>query len=123
MKTIAVVILALLLIPVIVSGQAIDPQTLLGQWEGDWSSTGDRGRYYLTIEKVEGDKVHLRIERSGMSDRTLPSDVRFVGTLAGNRLAYAPPRWPATQLTIEGNKMSGTSQGRSTIKIELQKTK
>ena len=123
MKTVAVVILALLLISVVVSGQAVDPQTLIGEWQGQWSSLSGNGKYYLTIEKVQGDKVYLRIERPDMKDSSLPKDVRFVGTLTGNLISYEPPRVPETLLTVEGKKMTGTSQGRSTLKIELQKTK
>ena len=104
---------------------AFDPRTLVGEWSGEYSSgtSSSRGKYYLTIEKVDGDKVHLRIERPAISDPSLPRDVRFVGTLSGNILSYAPPRVPATQLTVDGKKMSGTPQGRETLKIELQKTK
>jgi hypothetical protein len=43
------------------------------------------------------------------------------GTLDGNRLLYAPPRVPRTQLTIDGNRMYGTSQGRDTLTFELRK--
>jgi hypothetical protein len=102
---------------------AFDPQTLIGEWSGEFRGNTGGGKYYLTIEKVDGDKVHLRIERPDLSDPALPKDVRFVGTLSGNVLSYAPQRVPATQLTVDGNKMSGTSQGRETLRIELRKTK
>ena len=102
---------------------AVDPQTLVGQWVGNWANRGAArgGRYYLTIEKVEGDKVYLRIERPDLKDSSQPKDVEGVGTLTGNHLSYAPPRIAQTDLTIDGNKMSGTSQGRATLEIELLK--
>jgi hypothetical protein len=103
---------------------AIDPQTLIGEWIGEWTPPSGRGgKYYLTIEKIEGEKVQLRIERPDLPDPSLPKDVRFVGTLTGNRLEYAPPRVPRTELTIDGNRMYGTAHGRGTLKIALQKKK
>jgi hypothetical protein len=51
-----------------------------------------KGRYYLTIEKVDG-----------------------------NILSYAAPSAPLTQLTIDGDRMSGSMQGREGLKIELRK--
>ena len=109
--------------PLVAVGQAIDPQTLVGEWAGQFRTlAGSGGKYYLTIEKVEGDKVQLRIERPDL-EFPLPRDVRATGRLEGNRLLYAPPRVPRTELTIDGNRMYGTSQGRDTLTIELQKTK
>jgi hypothetical protein len=42
------------------------------------------GRYYLTIERVEGDKVFGK----GRVEGRRASDLNFTGTLSGNRLTY-----------------------------------
>src|SRR6266851_9353802 len=44
----------------------LDPQSLLGEWQGTWSSAAARsstGNYYITINKVDGAKVLGRSER------------------------------------------------------------
>ena len=75
------------------------------------------------IEKVDGDRVHLRIERPDLKEPAAPKNARSVGTLNGNVLSYAAPFVPPTQLTIDGDRMSGSMQGRDGLKIELRKTK
>jgi hypothetical protein len=92
---------------------AVDPQTLVGEWAGEFSGMkAGKGRYYLTIEKVDGDRVHLRIERPDLKDPAAPKKTRSVGTLNGNVLRYAASFVPPTQLTIDGDRMSGSTQGR-----------
>ena len=63
--------------------QSIDPQSLVGEWRGQEVRTAraQSNAYYLTIVKVEGDQVSLRIERSGHTFNS-------VGTLKGNTLNY-----------------------------------
>jgi len=84
---------------------AVDPQTLVSEWAGEFSGMKvGKGRYYLTIEKVDGERVHLRIDRPDLKDPVA---------------SFVPP----TQLTIDGDRMSGSTQGREGLKIELRKTK
>ena len=48
--------------------QAVDSDPLVGKWEGTWvnlSHPNARGDYNITITKVEGNKVHGRIEKQG----------------------------------------------------------
>ena len=92
----------------------VDPQALIGQWSGSWILVNDvntTGKYYLTIERVEGAKVFGQGEFSGR--RTIPFKVN--GTLSGNRLTYGK-----AELTIHGNQMTGTAPD---IKITLTKEK
>ena len=80
----------------------IDPQTLIGQWSGSWvgaHAAAENGRYYLTITRIEGPKVIGKVEFVGK--RT--TEFMINGTLSGNRLTYL-----RTELTIFGNRMSGT---------------
>jgi len=113
-----------LVLPAEPQSAAFDPQTLVGEWPGEFSGMKvGKGRYYLTIEKVDGDRVHLRIERPDLKDPAAPKNARSVGTLNGNVLSYAAPLVPPTQLTIDGDRMSGSMQGRGGLKIELRKTK
>jgi len=58
-----------LVLPAEPQSAAFDPQTLVGDWAGEFSGMkAGKGRYYLTIEKVDGDRVHLRIERPDLKE-------------------------------------------------------
>jgi hypothetical protein len=99
---------------------AADPQSLVGEWTGSWVDKREgksKGQYSLTIEKVEGNRVQGRVEVS--ADRT--SEFKFVGTLEGNRLTFG--RDTKTELTIEGTQMRGSSEGRASRSISINKTK
>ena len=63
------------------------------------SSRGTTGNYYITINKVEGDKVYGRSERPA-SGNSAQSSWNFVGTLAGSVV---------TVKTITGKNMTGWS--------------
>jgi len=122
---VAMAAIVVLELPAQAQTAAFDPRTLVGEWSGEYSSgtSSSRGKYYLTIEKVDGDRVHLRIERPDLKEPAAPKNARSVGTLNGNVLSYAAPLVPPTQLTIDGDRMSGSMQGRDGLKIELRKTK
>jgi|SRR5215470_4087614 len=99
--------------------QSIDPQSLAGEWRGQAvrAERGQSGPYNLTIVKVEGDRVSLRIERSGRTSNA-------VGTLKGNTLTYGGGQG-TTELTISdnGKEMRGTwagSGGRANISLTKQ---
>jgi hypothetical protein len=101
----------------------LDPQSLIGEWNGSWTNKkvqGVNGPYHLKIEQVQGNKVYGQVEIS------FRDTVRFrlVGTLDGNRLTFTPEN--PTELLIEGNQMKGTSQGSvraNPMDIVLTKTK
>src|SRR5215470_3841740 len=91
--------LGLLVVTILIPGAwaqapSVDPQGLIGQWSGSWNNaaTGKgNGKYYLTIERVEGDKVFGKGEFSGRKDSAFVLN----GTLSGNQLTYGK-----TTLTI-----------------------
>ena len=88
----------------------LDPQALIGEWQGTWAmaaSRGSTGNYYITINKVEGDKVYGRSERPA-TGKSAESNWNFVGTLAGNILAVKTPDL-AMELTVNGKSMTGWS--------------
>ena len=108
------------LVPVTrIVAQNVDPQSLVGQWTGNWTEKSEskiNGPYYLTIERVEGNKVFGLGEVHSRSGKT---EFRFVGTPQGNRLTYG--RDNVTDLTIDGNRMEGTSIGRTNWRVKLNK--
>jgi hypothetical protein len=97
---------------------SVDPQSLIGQWSGSWTGThggagrgSGSGKYYLTIERVQGEKVFGKIENSGRRGTV----TNITGTLSGNRLTYGK-----TELTIDGDNMQGTAPD---VKLSLTKEK
>jgi hypothetical protein len=108
---------------------------LLGEWVGKWTGTlyqgtgappaapprgiQNNGDYRLMITKVEGNKVHGWVQQPGL---TVP-EFKFVGTLNQNILSYGNERYQ-TELTIKGDKMTGTRQGGTVPwQISLQRKK
>lgn len=102
-----------------VLAQVIDPQSLVGEWTGQWSSTSRAqvsGPYSMVISKVEGDKVTGRVERSAQKNASFA----FVGTLEGNKLVIDRPG-SKTELEISDNQMRGGSFGTYRGTITLNK--
>jgi hypothetical protein len=102
------------------SGSA-DPQSLVGEWWGQWTQAAGTqhpfgGPYYLTIERVIGNKVYGKVSWSGRST----SELKVSGTLSGQALSFG-----RTQLTIDGETMRGTwdlqSGAQRTISVSKRK--
>ncbi len=103
---------------------AVDPQTLIGEWQG----TGKAGagttsvRYYLTITKVDGTKVEGKMQPVG--NRPFPA-YDIYGVIEGNVLKYHDADKDITaELVVDGRSMKGTgfrASTRSGGDIELVK--
>ena len=89
---------------------SVNPQSLVGEWHGDWQwsrGRGENGKYYLTIQKVEGDKVYGRVEFTGPTFRP-PYDVE--GRLSGNVLTFSSlDKQVSAELKITDDMMTGSS--------------
>jgi hypothetical protein len=71
------------------------------------SSRGTTGNYYITINKVEGDKVYGRSERPA-SGKTAEFNWKFGGTLAANVVTVKTADF-IMELTVNGKNMTGWS--------------
>src|SRR5437870_7531907 len=85
---------------------ALDPESLVGEWAGIAALIGPRGGVTrgpvaLAIERVEGGKVYGRIETPGGGSPTT-----FVGTLRGNMFTFYTGRFE-TALTVVGKRLYG----------------
>jgi len=103
--------------------QDVDPQALVGKWEGTWlnlSHPNFGGEYNMTVTKVEGDKVHGRYEKLGATGGRVVAD--FVGTFEGGKLMYGNS-FSSTELTINGKQARGTSVDNFRLAIEMTRTK
>jgi hypothetical protein len=102
-----------------VVAQNVDPQSLVGQWTGTWTEKSEskmNGPYYITIERVDGNRVFGRAEVHSRSGKT---EFQFVGALQGNRLTDG--RDNVTDLAIDGKRMEGTAIGRTNWRVKLNK--
>jgi hypothetical protein len=110
-------------VPGQIGAQALDSQSLIGEWTGKWvqqsAGTQTQGRrftpsgaYRLVINKVEGRVVFADIYFEGAQGA---SEREARGTLEGNTLTFGP-----TRFAVSGNEMRGN---RSTPSIEINLTK
>ena len=107
-------------LPVATAQTTTDPQSLVGEWVGTWNDRNlsrTNGKYYLTIEKVEGNKVFGK----GETTTNRNNQFRFQGTFDGSRLTFG--RDIITELMVDGDRMEGTSTGRANWRILLNKQK
>jgi hypothetical protein len=126
MKTVGVLFAAFAMaiagLPVAVA-QDVDPKNLVGEWWGRWSaSAGPTGNYYLTILRVDGNKVYGKVELTGARR----PNFSFEGTLEGNVLRYSSPdKLADVELVITGNTIAGHSvtQGFGRSEISARKKK
>jgi hypothetical protein len=103
--------------------QAVEPQSLVGVWEGTWVGASERlaqGTLNMTVTKVEGNQVQGRFERMGWANRQVRFD--FVATLQGDKLAFAGPT-NVVELTISGTQMRGTELDGIRMNISMTKSK
>jgi len=101
---------------------AFDSQSLVGEWWGEWSTLNGQfsDRIYITVKKIEGNKVFGVVEAAG-ADKYLRYE-KFEGTLEGNVLSITLSKlW--LRLTIEGKTMEGNAWGGQESRLKLVKHK
>ena len=127
----SVALMIVCVIPGQIGAQALDPQTLIGEWTGKWvrqtpgAVQGGRrlttnGAYRLVINKIEGQAVSADIYAEGVnvegSQKTVEREVR--GRLEGSTLTFGP-----TRFTVTEKEMRGTRTGPAAVEINLTKLK
>ena len=115
---------AFVMSPAQIWSQSIDPQSLIGFWEGAWHwRTGEQqggGQYYLTIDRIQGNKVFGSVLVNGRGTRQF----KVVGTVDGNRLTYDYGRNMHTELQIvDDGRMEGTTTGALNRAVILTRRK
>ncbi len=95
----------------------LDPQSLVGEWRGSWKASHGhaKGDYSLIIERIDGQQVYGRVKMP----ESKKAEFRLVGRLEGNRLTFGEKG--ATELFIDGRRMSGASRGTIGRDITLWK--
>jgi hypothetical protein len=105
--------------------QALDPQSLIGDWVGTWQGklASQSGPYRLVIERVKGDKVQGHVETiSGRVKQNAPTSFRIAGVVKGNHLTYGTSNYQV-DLEVNGSEMRGTWTGMAHRDLTLVKQK
>ena len=106
---------------------SLDPKSLIGEWQGNYTTrSGSSGKVYLTITEVS--EKTFKGQQEVVAARIGPVNRReaIEGTIEGNVL-----RWTRAgvlsggvirnEQTVDGNKMSGFSEGTTRSEVVLQK--
>ena len=103
--------------------QAVDPQSLVGKWEGTWtniSHPSSSGDYNMTVTKADGNQVYGRTERFLTTGERRTAD--FVGTLEGDQLKFSNS-FSSTELAIGGSQIQGYTVDNFRLAIKMTKAK
>ena len=110
--------------PLEASAQSLEPQLLVGDWEGTWLwDSHVQSDYKLTVMKVEGNQVQGRVERAGFG-KLAAANFNFVGTLEGDRLVFAGTG-STGELTIYRTSYGTTMRGKTfeNVRLDVSLTK
>jgi hypothetical protein len=101
--------------------QPAEPQSLIGEWTGDFHSPDNVGRnvFTLIITRVDGERVSATLEVWGGPGRGRFHHERNIqGTLRGNDLTIGP----YYTFRVDGGRMTGVGRhGADVVAIELVK--
>lgn len=121
------VLAGLLLLCAASIASALEPQTIVCDWIGEWhDSLGASDAVYVTVTKVSGDRVegslYWRATPGAPSDNR---DLQFVGTLVGNTLSATVSGSPAMSFSYNidrtGTRMAGFFQATTRSGVSLAK--
>ena len=87
----------------------IDPQSLVGVWEGTYEVRQSRprsGSIVITSSKVDNGKVYIRSEMMGARDNP---PVDYVSNLTPTGYSHTTPAGHTSTTVVEGDKMRFTS--------------
>ncbi len=105
-----------------VSGQTIDPQSLIGEWAGDWAARQERGftgQISMSISRVAGGKVYGEFSMSGA--RSVPP-TKVVGDLTAQGFTITGPQFVSTY-ALTGDRLTGISGPGGTTSISMTRKK
>ena len=104
------------------SAAQINPQSLVGVWEGEWSMRQQQGMRTgsttITISKVENGKVHGQTE--SMGSRENPT-AKWVADVTPTGYSFVSKEGNAITATVDGNKMRVISGRGGAITTNLVK--
>lgn len=113
-------------IKMVAAETAFDPQLLVGEWKGLWSNQFGSDSFYMTIKKVEGEKVYGMVYTQGPAQYH-NIDRPFIGTIDLKNMnlsgTSAKSTFSFTIVNIQRMEGWGTATIRSDIWVEKTKTK
>jgi hypothetical protein len=121
------VLVGLLLLCSTSTVSALEPQTIVGDWIGEWhDSLGASDAIFVTVTKVSGNRVegtlYWRATPGAPSDNR---DLPFVGTLVGSTLSATLSGSPVMSFSYNidraGTRMAGFFQATMRSGVSLSK--
>ena len=105
-----------------ISAQTFDPQSLVGEWAGDWVTRAERqftGQISMSITRVAGGKVYLESSWSGA--RTVPP-TKLVGNVTDQGFTIPGPQF-LTTYTLTGDRLTGVTGPGGTTSVSMTRKK
>jgi hypothetical protein len=103
------------------TGVAIDPESLIGEWDGEWyiGAGVGRGNFYLTLKEV---KDGVLIGDYSFTGGRPPYNDTIRATLEGQILKVRGS-YRTLDLTVSGDEMKGSGVGTVPFLVELKRNK
>jgi hypothetical protein len=104
------------------SAQTFDPQSLVGEWAGDWATRAERqftGQISMSISRVAGGKVYIESAWSGA--RTVPP-TKLVGNVTADGFTIPGPQF-LTTYTLTGDRLTGITGPGGTTSVSMPRKK
>lgn len=105
---------------------ASGPQKLVGEWKGEWSSTGARDTLWFTMDQVDGDRVTCSIYIQGRL-RYHNRDLPCTGTIVGNSLSVTvtqgDQKVSITLSLVSDRRLEGEARAENRATLWLEKIK
>lgn len=108
---------------------AFEPQSVVGDWVGEWNNGRDTSdAVYMTVKAISGNRVEGTLYRRAIPGSPYDNrDLPFVGTLVGHTLSVrgaptvlgSPPMSFSYNINRAGTRMMGFFQatGRSAVSL------
>jgi hypothetical protein len=110
---------------------AFEPQSVVGEWVGEWNNGRDTSdAVYMTVKAVSGGRVDGTLHRRAIPGSPYDNrDLPFVGTLVGHMLSVrgaptvpgSPPMSFSYNISRDGTRMAGFFQATDRSAVSLAK--
>ncbi len=118
-KLVVALVLVMLFSTYAAAQQKVEPQSMVGEWVGEYSLSGTRGAVYMTVKKVDGNTIYASVE---VMAQTTAFNGDNEGTLEGNTITWNKSNtWSAFTVSANGREMSGAilaQYGRTELKLK-----
>lgn len=108
------------------AASASDPQKLVGEWKGEWSSTGARDALWFTVKSVDEDRVTCSVYIQGRlryHNRDLPCSGTFAGGILSVTAMGGGQTVSMTLTLVRDGRLEGEARAENRATIWLERIK